>query len=239
MAEPSLLVKFGSDLLSQGLDALAGAVVGARIAFYFERQKAAEDRKLIERRERQREIDREALAGNMALFTLTQMYNTLLNFWRQRIEQWRDDPLLWYMMPPGGEPSLEGVRFDYTALAFLLKGESPSIMLKLDGLADTYRTLADTVRRRSQMHETELAPRMESIRVVPGTPIENLEHVLGRRLVGTMQAYAADIRTFVYTSLDELPRVAQQLHELLQKRMPGENFIRFNRATDREGNPVP
>ncbi len=239
MAEPSLLVKVGSDLISQGLAALIGAAVGARIAFHFERQKAAEDRKQIESRERRREIDREALAGNMALFTLTQMYNTLLNFWRQRIEQWRDDPLLWYMMPPGGEPSLEGIEFDYTALAFLLKSEAPSIMLKLDGLADQYRTLADTVRRRSQMHETELAPKMETIRIVPGTPIANLEGYLGKRVALTMQTYTADIRTVVYTSLDELPKVAQQLHELLQKRMPGENFIWFNRATDREGKPVP
>lgn len=67
----------------------------------------------------------------------------------------------------------------------------------------------------------------------------NLEDYLGKRLSATMQAYTADIRTFVYTSLQELPTIAQQLHALLQKKMPGENFILFNRATDREGKPVP
>lgn len=239
MAEPSILLKFAEDLASQGLAALMGAAAGATLAFHFERRRAQEDQRRTVRREQKREVDSEALAGNMALFTLTRMYNTLLNFWRQRIEPWRDDPLLWYMMPPGGEPSLEGVGFDYTALAFLLKGEAPSIMLKLDGLADQYRTLADTVRRRSVMHEQELAPKMEQIRVVPGTPVQNVEDYLGKRLSGTMQAYTADIRTFVYTSLQELPTVAQQLHGLLQKKMPDENFIWFNRATDREGKSIP
>ncbi len=239
VAEPTIWMRFAEDLASQGLAALMGATAGARLAFYFERRRAQEDQRRSDRREEKRESDREALAGNMALFTLSRMYNAQLNFWRQRMEPWRDDPLLWYLMPPGGEPPLEGIGFDYTALAFLLKSDAPGIMLSLDKLADQYRTLADTVRRRSQMHEQDVTPRLESYFMPPGTPMENVEQLLERRVVAAMTGYIDDIRTFLYTSLQELPTVAQGLHDLLQKRMPGENFIWFPRATDSQGNPIP
>src|SRR5689334_20275680 len=117
MCEPSFWLKFASDLASQGIAALTGAAAGAWLAFSFARKQASADRQLLESREQKRERDREALAGNVAMFTLTRMYNTLLTFFRQRIEPWRTDPLLWYYMPPGGEPSLEGIDFDYAALA--------------------------------------------------------------------------------------------------------------------------
>jgi hypothetical protein len=237
--EPSLWVKFGSDVLSQGIAALVGATAGASLAFLIERKKSAEDRVQQEARELKRERDQQALAGMVAMFTLTRMYNTLLNFFRQRIEPVRTDPLLWYKMPPGGEPSLEGIQFDYTALAFLLKSESPSIVLKLDTLADQYRTLADSVRRRSAMHENEILPRLEEIRIPPGTPMQNIEAYLGERLVTSMKNYTDDIRRLVYSALQELPAVGQELYNLLKKRMPEENFIWFGHAIDRDGKPVP
>ncbi len=151
MQEPSLWMKFLTDLASQGLAALFGAGGGAWLAFAFARRQAAEDRERLEAGEQRKERDREALAGNVAMFTLTRMYNTLLTFFRQRIEPWRTEPLQWYFLPPGGELSLEEIGFDYSALAFLLKGASPSIVLRLDTLADHYWTLADLVKRRSEI----------------------------------------------------------------------------------------
>ena len=248
MSEPSLLWKFATDLSSQGVAALVGAYAGARLAFHFERKRSEEDRALQEAREQKRERDRdareekrerdrEALAGRIAMFTLARMYNTLVDFYSQRIKPWRTDPLLWYFMPPGGEPSLEG-HFDYAALAFLLKSESPMIVLRLDRQADIIRTLADMVRRRSFLHETEILPKLERITIVPGTPVQNIETYLGARLITTAQSYTGDIRALVYEGLQELPKLAQDLHALLKRRMPEENFILFNRVLDENLNPL-
>ena len=239
MHEPALWIKFLTDLASQGLAALAGAGGGAWLAFAFARKQAQEDRRRLDERDNQRERDREALAGQVAMLTLARMYNTLLNFFRQRIEPWRTEPLQWYFSPPGGEPSLEDIRIDYGSLAFLLKGDAPSIVLKLDLLVEHYRSVADMVRRRSELHETAVLPKLEGVSVVPGTPESALRPYIGPILIATMRSYTDDIRGLVYTALDQLPTVGQELYTLLKKRMPDENFIWFTRATDRDGNPVP
>jgi hypothetical protein len=112
-------------------------------------------------------------------------------------------------------------------------------VLRLDNLADQDRTLADSVRRRSAVHENEILPRLEEIRTSPGTPLQNIEAYLGDRIVTPMKTYTADICGSVYSALQELPAVGQELYNLLKKRMPDENFIWFARATDKDGNPVP
>jgi len=243
LPEAAFGLKFWADFVREAVAATAGAgigaLLGARYAFRLERHRAAEERAQRETHERKLERDRQALAGNIAMFTLSRMYNTLLNFYQQRIEPHLDDPLLWYFMPPGGEPSLEGIDFDYRSLAFLLKSESPSIVLRLDTLGDHYRTLADFVRRRSQMHETEIEPKLEKVTILPGTPAGNLEAYLGRRLIITIKNYTDDIVRLVLSALDELPTVGKELYDLLKKRMPEENFIWFTRAVDKDGKPVP
>ncbi len=54
-----------------------------------------------------------------------------------------------------------------------------------------------------------------------------------------MKSYTDDIRTLVYSALDQLPTVGKELYQLLKERMPEENFIWFERARDKEGKPVP
>jgi hypothetical protein len=90
MPEPFFGLKFWSDLLSQGLAGMLGAVVGATVAFRFERRKSREeldDRRLREANELS---ERRAAAGNLAIFTLAKIYSDLWNYRSQIVDPAQD-----------------------------------------------------------------------------------------------------------------------------------------------------
>jgi hypothetical protein len=232
MFEPFFGLKFWSDLLSQGLAGMLGAVVGATVAFRYERRKSREeldDRRLREANELS---ERRAAAGNLAIFTLAKIYSDLWNYRSQIIDPARNAPAPWHSLGAYNLTMTDGHKFDIPSIAFLFRSIDQTMPLRLTIEEARFADVVTLISQRSKIHLEEVQPAIEAAGFIDSLSPAEAEKACGPRVTRTMKGLTGQIIDLVDRGLVTAPELADQLGRVLVRELPDQRIIRFSTATE-------
>lgn len=207
------LAAFAKDFLpavATLIAAYAGAWYGASLV----RDAAQDD-------ERKRQIG----AGARAMFTLWRQVNILAQIQMDFVDDYRDKPSAVISLPPIDYPLDEPPRIDLDSLAFFLDLGNAGILETLVIAEQNFLHAIDVVRTRSTLHLMEVQPILEKI-IPNGGPVSHasLEQALGPRLFSQLIDQTKRLIFRVDRSIEDLDKVADELHTALKKGFPDAKF---------------
>lgn len=207
------LAAFAKDFLpavATLIAAYAGAWYGASLV----RDSAQED-------EQKRQIG----AGARAMFTLWRQVNIVAQIQMDFVDDYRDNPSVVISLPPIDYPLDEPPRIDLDSLAFFLDLGNAGILERLVIAEQNFLHAIDVIRSRSTLHFMEVQPILEKI-IPNGGPISHafLEQALGPRLFSQLIDQTKRLIFRVDRSIEDLDKVADELHAALKKGFPDTKF---------------
>lgn len=232
---------FWADFLRDAVAAITGAgvgaLLGARYAFGLERRKAAGEHDAAARAAALELKGLRATAGNLALFTLSQIFNDLLTYQRQLLAPAQKFDAPWFWLPPTRVSERNYYRFDLPSLAFLLQSQGPSapeMLIKLALEQDRYAGFLDAVLYRTKVHEgniPQVIERLQNVRGADYIPVAaELQQAVGPRIHAMLRNAFSDIEVLLQLGLQTSKATAEQLRALLLQELPGETIIGFETA---------
>jgi hypothetical protein len=240
-SEAAFGLKFWADFAKDSVAAIAGAgvgaLLGARYAFGLERRKATAEHDAAARSAALDLAERRAMAGNLAVFTLAQIYNDLVAYERQLLSPAIRSNAPWFWLAPTGSAERNVYRFDVPNLAFLLQSEQPGAPLMLMRLAleqDRYAAFLDTLQHRAVFHQQSIPPIIERLQREHGNERKytdaELQQAVGPRIYAQLRNYYSDIETLLRLGVESSGTTGNELRALLVKVLPGQTIIGFEAA---------
>lgn len=200
------------------LATLLAAFYGAKYAFQFQRDKEEKENK-----------EKQILHGNLAIFNLTRMANTLYVYRRQFIEPLRGKPTAFLEMHPSLDLLEDDINFNVENLFFLLKADSINFVGELMVEKSRFQSALDAINDRSRVHRLEVQPTLEKAGFVQGGnyTLEQIEEILGQRLYHTITSSTDQVINHVDETINSLKSAGGKLSSLLKGIFPGEQVISF------------
>jgi len=200
------------------LATLLAAFFGAKYAFQFQNEKE-------ERQHKEKNI----LNGNLAIFDLMRMANTLLVYRKQIIDPVREKPTAFLEMPPSLDLLENDINFNAENLFFLLQSGEVNFVGELVVENRKFQSALDAINDRSKIHRFEVQPTLEKAGIVQGGnyTFQQIEDILGERLHFTIQQATQQVITSVDETIDSLKNAGDNLSKILKEIFPGEQIISF------------
>ena len=200
------------------LATLVAAFYGAKFAFQFQQEK--------EEKENQ---EKHILNGNMAVFNLVRMANTLHVYRSQFIEPARGKPTAFLEIPPSLDLLEDDINFNVENLFFLHKSDSINLLGELTVEKSRFRGALDAINERSRMHRLEVQPAMEKAGFVQGDhyTLEKIKAILGPRLYYSIMSSTDQVIAHVDETIISLKSAGDRLSNVLKGIFPGERIISF------------
>ena len=200
------------------LATLLAAFYGAKYAFQFQK-----DKEEVKNREKN------ILNGNLAIFNLMRMANTLFVYRKQFIEPFRGKPTAFLEMPPSLELLEDDIKFDTENLFFLLQSDEINFIGELAVERSRFQRALDAINERSRVHRLEVQPTLEKSGIVQGGDytFQQIEEILGDRLNHTIKQATDQVVTHVDETINSLKIAGDKLSKILKKGFPGERIISF------------
>lgn len=194
---------------------LLAAFFGAKFAFEFQRDKEREDSK-----------KRNIVNGNIAIFNIVCMANTLMNFQKQFIEPIRNSSTAFLDMCPALHIQRDDMKLSIETLYFLLETNDRNLLGELRFEELRYQKAVDAINERSQMYiEVQLLLEKSGIAKGVNYSFEQIEKMLGSRLYTIMQQKTDQIINHVDQTIPSLKQIADKLKTSLKKQYPNETII--------------
>lgn len=200
------------------LATLLAAFYGAKFAFQFQNDKE-------ERKNREKSI----LDGNLAIFNLMRMANTLLVYRKQIIDPFRNKPTIFLEMPPSLDLIEDDIKFSAENLFFLLQSDEINLVGELTVEKRKFQSALDAINDRSRIHRLEVQPTLEKAGVGQGGDytFQQIEKILGERLHFTITQATEQVITSVDETITSLKDAGNRLSKTLKEIFPGERIISF------------
>lgn len=198
------------------LATLFAAYYGARYAFDLQQKKQEDD------------VKKTNLAnGNIAIFTLLSMINSLLSYQKQIIDPIRNNPKAFLEMQPTLSFLREDLSFRIKNLYFLVEKNDPNLLGQLMLEEARYRAAMDAINERSKLHIHEIQPLLERCGVIEGGTytFEGIEKVLGNRFYTTLQQQLAQIIDHVDSAIVSMDATGKKLNQALKAAYPKERVL--------------
>lgn len=195
---------------------LVAAYAGSRSAFALQHELA---RTTEERRRR--------TALNLAIFEISRVYDTFLNFESRFISPYRDDPDSYWKIKPSVGLNVDPARFTFPDLAFIFDSVNPNLLGKLSMLQrNTASTLA-IILDRSQHVVEYLQPALARALHVGG---DNLSSKLIDFELGALQGARLEETTrLMIKGIDDIcekcPKLIEELIDAGKELLPGMQFL--------------
>jgi hypothetical protein len=175
---------------------------------------------------------RRATNGNLAVFTVAQIYSDLLGYERQFMVPANNSDAPWFWLVPFGITDRNFYRFDVPSLAFLLQSRQPGAPEILALEQDRYAAFLDTVQRRAAFHEQHMQPVIERLERESAAGSHKhtdaeLRDAAGPRVYATLRNHFADIETLTRLGLQSSRTTGEQFRALLVGELPGQTIIGF------------
>ncbi|CAG0985174.1 hypothetical protein ARNL5_02801 [Anaerolineae bacterium] len=198
------------------LATLFAAYYGAKYAFDLQHKKQEDD------------VKKTNLAnGNIAMFTLLSMVNSLLNYQGQIIDPIRTNPKAFLEMSPTLSFLREDLSFKIKDLYFLIEKNDPNLLGELMLEEARYKAAMDAINERSRLHIHEIQPLLERCGIIEGGTytFEEIEKVLGNRFYTTLHQQLAQIIDHVDSALISMDATGKKLNEALKAAYPKERVL--------------
>jgi hypothetical protein len=198
------------------LATLLAAYFGAKYAFDFQRNKEIEDTKR-----------KNIVSGNVVIFNLTQMLNSLLSYQKQIIDPVRKKPSAFIEMSPTTQLSKADISINLDSIYYILETENKNLLGEISVEISRYQRALDAINERSLIHIHEVQPTLEKAGIIHGGDYrpEQVISALGNRLYVTMQDSTAQVIEHVDSTISSLQEVGGKLTQTLKKQFPGESII--------------
>lgn len=200
------------------LATLFAAYYGAKYAFDLQHKKQEDD------------VKKTNLAnGNIAMFTLLSMVNSLLNYQRQIIDPNRTNPKAFLEMSPTLSFLREDLSFKIKDLYFLIEINNPNLNLLGELMLEEarYKAAMDAINERSRLHVHEIQPLLERCGIIEGGTytFKEIEKVLGNRFHTTLHQQLAQIIDHVDSAIISMDATGKKLNEALNAAYPKEKVL--------------
>lgn len=208
----------GKELLT-GAGALMGSFVGAWFAFRF-----------AQHQRKQEKDNGEVAAGNLALFTLTTMYNELQQHQKEIVEPYRGKADAWLNLHVS-QPLNPNLRFEIKDLVFVMQADA-AVFQQLLLEESRFQFAAYLIEEHRRLALVETWPRLEAagLHIGDNRPENEIEAIIGvsvvHRLKITTDAIIKNIDEDVKSSLDAFVKLRSALKSIHPKR----KFIDFKPA---------
>lgn len=195
---------------------LLAAYYGARFAFEFQRRK-----------EKQEQQNRNIVSGNLAIFKLITMINSLLSYQRQIIEPIRGKKTAFLEMAPTLTQQRDNVSIDIDSLAFLFGTDEQNLVGELSVEEARYEAAIAAINERSKVHRYEVQPTLDAAGIVNGGNYlhEVIQSALGERLFHTLHQSTEQVICHVDSTILSLKEMSDKLTKTLKKLYPDERII--------------
>lgn len=196
------------------LTTLVGAFVGAWAAF-----------RLEERRNQKEKDDQNVVAGNLALLTLSEIWNVLVQYRKEVVDEWRGRRDAWLNLPATSFDRRE-VTFDTEALSFLLDGH-PAQLQTLLLEKRRFDLAARMVDDHSKLVLGDVFPRLSAagIKLNEGRPEAEIRGILGMGIVRQLEVFTAAIVKNVDENIASSRQAFDDLRASLKALYPERKFI--------------
>ena len=198
------------------LATLLAAFSGAKYAFKLQINKEKEDTK-----------KRNVVNGNIAIFNISRMINTLWNVQNKIIDPVRNHQYRFIQMKPTLHLGNEDIQINIEKLYFLLETDDRNLLGELAIEEERYHSALDTINERSQFHIKEIQPSLERARIDKDCTIDQIETALSERQLITIKQITEDAIDTVDKTLKSLERVADKLRASLKKEYPNKIIIKL------------
>ncbi len=204
---------------------LLAAYFGAKFAFDFQRNKEKQDQK-----------NKNRVSGNLAIFKLVTMINTLLSYQRQIIEPVRNRPMGFYEMMPTLPQVQDHISIDIDSLSFLLDTDDQNLIGELSVEEERYKAAIAAINDRSIVHRSEAQPTLDAAGITNGGnySLEDIQKALGERLFYTLHTSTGQVISHVDSTILSLNEIADKLSQSLKKQFPKERIISLSIPEDEE-----
>ncbi len=195
---------------------LLAAFYGAKFAFEFQSEK-----------EKKEEKNTKIISGNLAIFKLITMINSLLSYQRQIIDPIRGKETAFLEMSPTLPQEKDNISIDLDSLAFLLGTDDQNIVGELSVEVARYHAAIAAINERSMVHRHEVQLALDAAGVKNGGNYlhEDIRRVLGERLFHTLHQSTDQVIQHVDTTIVSLKEMSDKLTKALKELFPGEPII--------------
>ena len=171
------------EFIANVIGTLAAAFAGAFFAFKFDKNQRKEEK-----------VNNEVAAGNVALFALSVIHNTLWQYQKEIVEKYRDKPDSWLNLEASLSVEQENTSFNAEDLSFLLQSNAGTFQqVFLEGIR--FRFAARSIDRHTQVVLSEVFPRLSgaALRIGEKRPSDEIEKILGAGIVQQLKILTAGI----------------------------------------------
>ena len=198
---------------------LLAAYFGAKFAFDFQRNKEIEA-----------EQKRNLVNGNLAIYKLISMLNTLLAYQKQIIQPLRNKPTAFLEMSPTLQLSKEDISINIETLSFLLDTDERNLIGEIAVERERFKSALDAINERSVVHRQEAQPLLAAAGVVQGGNYisEQIEAVLGNKIYVTLNQATDQVIEHVDSTIISIQEVCNKLTGALKKQFPKSAVLKFS-----------
>jgi hypothetical protein len=207
--------------LIAGLGTLLATFVGAWLAFRFAKST----------RDQTREDDN-VTAGNLALFTLTTMWNQTRQHQKEVVIEYRARADAWLNLPVSS-PLNGNLAFELKDLAFVAE-RAPKAFSSLLLEQERFRLSAYMVEEHRRVALDQAWPKLAAagIAMNEGRPVDEVEHVLGTDITRQLKVITAGIIKNFDENESSLKIAFGELRSAMVKCFPSRKFINFKFDSD-------
>jgi hypothetical protein len=197
--------------------AVAGTFVGAYAAFRLEHNARAAE-----------EMKRRAIEGNLALLTLTQMYDALGLYRGTIIDDLPQNEVKpWLSLRVTYSLTFKPLGFDATKLHFLFESKDANLLPELLIEGHRFDLTTEMIATHKRLMLEEAHPKLAAAGVTHGSPVseEDWEMLLGPKTTSEVREVTTGIVNAVPKAMNGITKMFVRLRRQLRELLPGERFI--------------
>lgn len=202
------------------LATLLAAFLGAMYAF-----------KLQEKKEIEKVNDEQVRSGNRALFEVERVYYKFVSIRDQFVDKHRNEPDRHLVIRPIAGEECFTPEFDYDSLSFLFDSSDSSFLKELWMLEHDAKSIAITIRLRSEMQYDIIQPAVELVQKEnAGKQIQAdwVDDKLGSKDTQIIKMYTDNMINGVDNLVETSESMLKKLYSLLKEKHPSRMFIRMS-----------
>lgn len=197
------------------LGTLVSTFVGAAVAFAFNSVRVSKDKE-----------EKECVAGNLALVTLVEFLDRLLQYEHVFVKPAKNAKDFWFSMRAGPFIDVEP-KIDRASLAFLLT-KHPMTWRAIVLEEMRFDAIRDAIERRNTLFKEKVWPKMEAQNIGHGASLttSEVEKILGPATTEDLKSATAHIMENCEKSIQTLNTCIANLRKVLIERYPRREFVR-------------